>query len=467
MRILHIAISLLLLQLHTAAQTVTIKGVIESRPDMVIRFSYPEDPVNGSIEVSEVTTDKNGTFTTTFALNRKRTVRIDFNIPDSNNNPHPLVNYLWIEPGKLLQVTIKADTSLFYAGQCVQENNTLKAIGLNGAVDYQSNEPDFNAFCKKADRQKNEQLSILAAAAGKYKFSSEFLNYTKTEIVYYNYRRKFQFINNYPGYDPSVITKFLRSVNLLSDAAFYSPKFRNGLSEYIDIITMRSMKDSTESYILRVFRQMDQTLTHHAKTKEYLKAYLLKFMFAYEQNIDTLKEAVAAIENDNPKCASLPYFYKRIDEKISLLYAGRNIPDFTLMDINRQPVSLKSFGGRILFIDFWGSWCKPCMEEMPYSIKLHQELDSSKVLFIYINNPADSYEKWVETVNRLGLKGINLKADTETQKLLTDYYVFTNYPFYVVHDLSGRPVNIEGGIRPSGNAREVLLSLMNGEKKEN
>lgn len=459
-----ILISLLLIQFCSFGQTATIKGVIQSRPEVVIRFSYPEDPINGTINVSEVTTDKNGAFATTFRLDIKRPIRIDYNIPDSNNNPHPFGSYLWIEPNKVLQVTIKTDTALSYTGQCVNENNILKTIGLSGTIDYDTKDSNFISFCKNIDNQKNERLSKLLSATKKYKFSNEFLDYAKAEIVFYNYRHKFQFIYNYPAYNPSMFTNFLQSVNLLSDKAFYSLKFRNGLREYFDILSMRNKKDSSESYTLRTFRLIDNKLVTHAKTKEFLKSYFLKFGFAYEQNIDTLKEAVVSIENDNSKSGSLPYFYKKIGEKISLLYSAKNIPDVSLTGMDGKPVSLKDFEGKILFIDFWGSWCKPCMEEMPYSVKLHDELDSNKITFIYINNPTDSYEKWVATVKKLGLKGINLKADTETQKKLTDFYVFTNYPFYVVHDPTGKPINVEGGIRPSTNAKQILNSLIGNEK---
>ncbi len=464
MRATIIAISLSLTQLYSFGQTATIKGVIQSKPGVTISFSFPEDPIKGSINVSEVTTDKSGAFTTIVKLDRKRPVRIDYNIPDTQNNPHPFANYLWIEPNKTLQITINAGSVLFYNGQCVNENNILKTIGLNGTVDYETKDSSFISFCKVIDNQKNGRLTKLLAASRKYKFSDEFLNYAKAEIFYYNYRHKFQFINNYPANDPSVFTSFLQSINLFSDKAFYSLKFRNGLREYFDILSMRNKKDTSESYTLRTFRLIDKELINHAKTKEFIKSYILRFGFAYEQNIDTLKEAIASIENDNINAKSLPYFYKKIDEKISLLYSEKKLPDVLLTDIEGKKVSLKNYEGKILFIDFWGSWCKPCMEEMPYSIKLHEELDSNKIIFIYINNPTDSYEKWVATIKKLGLKGINLKADTETQKALTDFYVFTNYPFYVVHDRTGKPINIEGGIRPSKNAKEVLTSLVDSEK---
>ncbi len=151
-----IIIPFLLTQLCSFGQEVTIKGVMQSRPGVTIRFSYPEDPIKGSINVSEVTTDENGTFSTTFEVDRKRPIRVDFNIPDSNRNPHPYANYLWIEPNKVLQVIIKSDTALFYSGQCVNENNTLKEIGLNGRVDYETKDSINEDIARRIGTRINE-----------------------------------------------------------------------------------------------------------------------------------------------------------------------------------------------------------------------------------------------------------------------------------------------------------------------
>ena len=40
-------------------------------------------------------------------------------------------------------------------------------------------------------------------------------------------------------------------------------------------------------------------------------------------------------------------------------------PDFTLNDLNGQPVSLSDYQGKILFLNFWQTTCPPCIEEMP------------------------------------------------------------------------------------------------------
>lgn len=45
---------------------------------------------------------------------------------------------------------------------------------------------------------------------------------------------------------------------------------------------------------------------------------------------------------------------------------GETIPDFTGRDLNSSPVSLNEFSGKPILINFWASWCQPCMEELPY-----------------------------------------------------------------------------------------------------
>lgn len=62
-------------------------------------------------------------------------------------------------------------------------------------------------------------------------------------------------------------------------------------------------------------------------------------------------------------------------KKYEPVHAGVEPIDFTLPDLNGKQVSLRDFRGKVIFLNFWATWCKPCEEEMPSMVELHKALE--------------------------------------------------------------------------------------------
>ena len=126
---------------------------------------------------------------------------------------------------------------------------------------------------------------------------------------------------------------------------------------------------------------------------------------------------------------------ERQDRAAKLQEAGREAPDFTLMDINGKPLSLSSLRGKYVVLDFWGSWCGWCIKGYPDMKKYYEKYkDKIEILGIDCN---DTEEKWKKAVadNQLPwLHVYNKKDDNDVTKL----FGITGYPTKILIDPQGK-----------------------------
>ena len=124
---------------------------------------------------------------------------------------------------------------------------------------------------------------------------------------------------------------------------------------------------------------------------------------------------------------------------------GAEAPDFTLNDLNGQPLTLSSLRGKYVVLDFWGSWCGSCIQDIP-SMKKYYEKYKDRLEILGIDSH-DKEEKWRAAVEKHEIPWLNVRsADDPDVSLLYAIYVF---PTKIVIDPAGKIAKIVLGEGPA------------------
>lgn len=184
---------------------------------------------------------------------------------------------------------------------------------------------------------------------------------------------------------------------------------------------------------------------------------------AAAENLDMEKEVdfYIKIENDlMNKYPDLEYvraFSLRLSDAKKLL-PGAEAPDFILKTPEGKDVALSSFRGKIIMIDFWASWCKPCRAENPNVVKLYNKYNQKGFEIIGVSLDKTK-EEWVNAIKSDGLKWTHVSDLQFWNSLVVKLYGIQGIPQTILVDKDGKI--IAKGLR--GKALESKLEEIFGE----
>ncbi len=105
------------------------------------------------------------------------------------------------------------------------------------------------------------------------------------------------------------------------------------------------------------------------------------------------------------------------------IFVGDRAPDFTILDREGNEISLSNFKGKPIFLNFWASWCPPCVEEMPYIQNIYNTYKDKDVVVLAINVTA---------------------AEKNGEKDTNEFLEKNNYTFPVLLDIEGEAASTYG-----------------------
>ena len=187
--------------------------------------------------------------------------------------------------------------------------------------------------------------------------------------------------------------------------------------------------------------------------KSYVSANLVDFFSTTFGKTKTTE--LYNILNDNLKNSS---YGKNINRYLNLnknLKIGDKYVDFSMTNENGEMVKLSDYDGKLILLDFWASWCGPCIEEYPALKKAYSEFSENNFEIVGLSQDK-SKDRWLKAIEKNELNWVNLWNEKAN-----------NADPYLIYGINGIPDNFlinDKGVIVARNLRgEKLISKIKEE----
>lgn len=133
-------------------------------------------------------------------------------------------------------------------------------------------------------------------------------------------------------------------------------------------------------------------------------------------------------------------------ERTALIQVGDDAPDFALVDMNGEKHQLSDYKGQGVFLNFWGTWCKPCEREFPIMDEQYQVYKDKglEILAVNVGESDFSVQKFVDR------KGLSFPVLIDHNKSVMETYKINPLPTTLL-------------INPEGKIEKVITGEMSEE----
>lgn len=207
------------------------------------------------------------------------------------------------------------------------------------------------------------------------------------------------------------------------------------------------------------FLQVEKSDLFSAKAKEYLLyVYLNRIAKTDSQKLSTYITIFKKHSNDKKLIEGFENAFL-----VDIEALKQNTSEVVLYDKNKKATTLSAIieanKGKIIYIDFWASWCAPCRAAFPSSRKLHEEFKEKEIVFLYLSTDAN-FEAWkkanqFEKLNENSYFIINPKTSEYLKKLAIDFI-----PRYVLINSNGEISNPKAPSPDSEKIKQELNGLL-------
>lgn len=254
--------------------------------------------------------------------------------------------------------------------------------------------------------------------------------------------------------DPSFIQQRYRNLNeqITTRVKKFNIETGNKLHEDFRKAPTRKEKDSIRKLGDRLFKtnvarlnldsslmpaienDLNSPLSLYAMDRYIFQARVLQ-MHIPKEYFDGLLESMSKTQKESKPWRELKETVAVIPDQGTCV--GKMAPPFVgIIDTSGNPVKLKSFRGKLIFIDFWASWCLPCKRQLPMLKEIYRKTKEKDVIFIGVSLDFSSVA-WKNEIIKSKLDWVNASDLKFTDGVTTIAYGVTTIPHNFLIDKEG------------------------------
>lgn len=163
-----------------------------------------------------------------------------------------------------------------------------------------------------------------------------------------------------------------------------------------------------------------------------------------------------------------PTYSKQPTEKVQTTQKQPTIEEITFYDQYGKKHSLKEYKGKVVFLNFWASWCPPCNHELPDVEALYKEMGYNKkdVVVLGVVNPSDGVSPSAEQIDAtemkkfIAKKGLTFPVLFDVSGIYMSYFMIDAFPTTYIIGKDGKVVKKIQGMIP----KDEMVRVINNAK---